>query len=103
MKALLASSPVTSQVLNVKRHSLACGDFRLNAPFVTSSMKPRSWSSAKPRWAVPRAILHRSEALRTDSPIWPLFLLKQCSVGTVSYGQVNVAHDRASLWRAFVG
>jgi len=33
MNALLASLPVTSQVLNVSRHSLACGDFRLNAPF----------------------------------------------------------------------
>jgi hypothetical protein len=26
------SSPVTSQVLNVSRHSLECGDFLLNAP-----------------------------------------------------------------------
>jgi hypothetical protein len=74
MNALLASSPVTSQVLNVSRHSLACGDFRLKAPLVTSSMKPRSWSSANARAAVPRAMLHRSEAWRTDNPIWPLFL-----------------------------
>jgi hypothetical protein len=49
MNALLARSPVTSQVLNVSRHSLACGDFRLNAPLVTSSMKPRSWSSVNAR------------------------------------------------------
>jgi hypothetical protein len=31
------SSPVTSQVLNVSRHSLECGDFLLSAPLVTSS------------------------------------------------------------------
>jgi hypothetical protein len=33
MKALLASSPVSSHVLNVSRHSLEYGGFRLNAPF----------------------------------------------------------------------
>jgi hypothetical protein len=49
MNFLLGSSPVMSQVLNVNRHSLACGACRLNAPFVTSSMNPRSWSSAKAR------------------------------------------------------
>jgi hypothetical protein len=43
------SSPVTSQVLNVSRHSLECGDFLLSAPLVTSSMKPRSWSSVNAR------------------------------------------------------
>ena len=50
------------------RHPLAWGDFRLNAPFVTSSIKPRSWSSANARCAVPHATLQRSEPRRTDNP-----------------------------------
>jgi hypothetical protein len=36
-------------VLNVSRHSLACGDFLLSAPLVTSSMKLRSWNSVNAR------------------------------------------------------
>ena len=47
MNALLGNSPVLSQVWNVRRHSLACGDLRLKAPLVASSMKPRSWSLDK--------------------------------------------------------
>ena len=37
MNFLLASSPVTSQLHQVRRHSVACGAFRLNAPFVMQS------------------------------------------------------------------
>jgi hypothetical protein len=43
MNFLLGSSPVTSQLHQIRRHSLACGAFRLNAPLVMQSIKPRSW------------------------------------------------------------
>ena len=67
MNFLLGSSPVTSQLHHVSRHSLACGVFRLNPPLVMHSMKPRSWSSMNARAAVPRAMLHRSEARRIEA------------------------------------
>ncbi len=68
------SSPVTSQGHHVRRHSVACIDLRLNAPRVTQSTNPRSSRSAKAREAVSLAILQRSAARRTDSPILPLLV-----------------------------
>jgi hypothetical protein len=55
MKALLASSPVTSQVLNVRRHSLACGD-SAKRPFRHKFDEATLLEfSANPRAAVPLA------------------------------------------------
>jgi hypothetical protein len=74
MKVLAGSAPVTSQGHHVNRHSLACGVFRLKAPLVTHSMKPRSCNSLRARQTVAGATLQRRARLRTDTPRRPLFM-----------------------------
>jgi hypothetical protein len=68
------NSPVTSQGHHVRRHSVACIDLRLNAPRVTQPTNPRSSRSLNAREAVSLAMLQRSAACRTDSPIRPLLV-----------------------------
>lgn len=93
---LLGSSPVTSQPHHVRRHSVACRVFRLNSSLRHAVNKAALLQFGKSAPAVPRAMLHRSEARRIESPSLPLFVPSwplAISIRTARAGQVREAGE----------